>query len=100
MRQPSSYLSTSERPASGLGRGDQLGLSTGHIPVSTFFEDENSEDEYEKELEDGMANEGESDKSKETSNEYKGVRSIYLVNRRVKVDPALPYVYSCRMRAS
>ena len=75
LRQPS-YLSTAEGPASGLGRGNQLSLSTGHIPVSTFFEDESEEDQYEQELEEGKTNEGESDESKETSNEYEGVKIL------------------------
>lgn len=72
LRQPS-YLPTTERPPSGLGGGDQLGLTTGHIPVSTFFEDENEEDEYEKELEEGKANE-----ERDTSDESEEVR---LINR-------------------
>ena len=81
-RQPS-YLSNTERPASRLGGGDQLCWGTGHIPVSTFFEDEHEEGEDEKESGERKENERESDESEGTSSEYEGVR--YLISRRGNV---------------
>ena len=75
-------MSTTERPVSRRGGDDQLCLSTGHIPVSTFFEDEN-EDEYGKEPGKRKENERESDESEGTSSEDEGVRR--LISRRGNV---------------
>lgn len=79
-RQPSSF-STTARLVSGLGGGDQLSLSTGQIPVSTFFEDEDEEDE--EELEEGMEKEEETDESEGSTEEYEGVRYLVFKNHCV-----------------